>query len=329
MQNFVVTLFLIALLQWNHKSKGYYELVEELGCQDTEFRLTCGRVSAKIAIIEATFSHNDSVFSPVRASCGDDRESLNEENWRIYRKNDTDNVYAQILKSGVFEVNFRHAIKKKCSGVNYCSFILKEDYAPAIRWGSGSVYLRYMCMDDVHIIKTCTADLDVNFEGFIQSPGYPRFYIGERTCRWTLRARPSQTVKVKFLDISLRGVAPFKRTCEDWLVVSEDGFNRLTACGDTIGDTEVQSSGSVLNISLIANTKLLFPKRGLLFHYKAVGCLTPKTPQNANLVFRNESQIHFRCCPGFVFPDTSSKDRVLHCYNDNTWDKDVPDCVGR
>lgn len=116
--------------------------------------------------------------------------------------------------------------------------------------------------------KSCNSALEVDFEGFVQTPGYPRFYVGGRTCHWTLRAPIQQTVKITFLDISLRGIGPLERNCLDWLIVSEHGVDLLATCGDDVGTTVVRSIGPELNVTLTTASKRLFPKRGLLFHYK-------------------------------------------------------------
>ena len=36
---------------------------------------------------------------------------------------------------------------------------------------------------------------------FLMSPVYPKYYVGGRRCRWTLRADPGQRIQLRFLDI--------------------------------------------------------------------------------------------------------------------------------
>lgn len=102
----------------------------------------------------------------------------------------------------------------------------------------------------------------------MKTPGYPGYYIGESSCRWTLKASPQQRVRINFLDVSVRGVAPFEDSCIDTVIVSENGLNLLSTCGDVPEDTVITSDGSVLNVTFETFSKNLFPKRGFLFYYK-------------------------------------------------------------
>lgn len=40
-------------------------------------------------------------------------------------------------------------------------------------------------------------------QGFIATPGYPKFYLGHSECRWTIRAPHNQRVQLTLLDVSL------------------------------------------------------------------------------------------------------------------------------
>mgnify|MGYP002716665150 FL=1 len=117
--------------------------------------------------------------------------------------------------------------------------------------------------------KTCDTYLNVSEEeGFARTPGYPSYYVGETNCKWMLKSSPLQRIKITFLDVSIRNVAPHEMDCLDKIIVSENGLNLLTACGDSFENVVVLSSGSSLNVSFVTQSKNLFPKRGILFHYK-------------------------------------------------------------
>ncbi|KAK6623335.1 hypothetical protein RUM43_009187 [Polyplax serrata] len=184
-----------------------------------------------------------------------------------------------------------------------------------------------LSLSDETIAKSCNANINVTGEGLARSPGYPSYYIGEIACKWSLRAPHSQKVRVRLLDVSLRGIAPYDADCVDWIDITENGLNLVKTCGDVLEDVVVHSQGSALNVSFIANSKTIYPKRGFLFHYKAVGCSTLRKPEDAYLIERNNSFVHYRCCSGFVFRDSLARDKILQCYNENTWDGELSECV--
>lgn len=125
-----------------------------------------------------------------------------------------------------------------------------------------------LSLSDETIAKSCNANINVTGEGLARSPGYPSYYIGEIACKWSLRAPHSQKVRVRLLDVSLRGIAPYDADCVDWIDITENGLNLVKTCGDVLEDVVVHSQGSALNVSFVANSKTIYPKRGFLFHYK-------------------------------------------------------------
>jgi hypothetical protein len=65
------------------------------------------------------------------------------------------------------------------------------------------------------------------------------------------------------------------------------------------------------------------------FLFAALGCPPLKTPEDGYLVDRNATHAQYMCCVGFVFPDTSRRERYLHCENGNVWTTDLPDCISK
>lgn len=41
--------------------------------------------------------------------------------------------------------------------------------------------------------------------GYINTPGYPLYYLGQSTCGWTFRTFPGQRIVLIFHDLNIRG----------------------------------------------------------------------------------------------------------------------------
>nr|CAD7407948.1 unnamed protein product [Timema poppensis] len=171
--------------------------------------------------------------------------------------------------------------------------------------------------DCEHKTKFCNEEINVAEEGFVMSPGYPIYYVNKDDCYWLLKASPGQRVQVTLLDMSLR----------NHLQVIEDGRVMMDECGELAKAIVIMSEGNMLNLTFTGLSQNMFPKRGVLFHYKAIGCVQLNPPKDGYMVFRNQTDAQFMCCVDYMFPDTLDRLRDLHCHNGNTWNNSLPDCI--
>ncbi|CAG9784646.1 unnamed protein product [Diatraea saccharalis] len=164
-------------------------------------------------------------------------------------------------------------------------------------------------------------------EGYIRTPGYPNFYVGD-VCRWRLRASPEQHIRVTLLDVSLRSVGPFEDSCVDYVSVQDsNGDSMLSSCEQVDLPLRLTAATNVVDVLVEAKSKGAYPKRGVLLHYKSIGCVTLPAPSNGYLVYRNEEVAHYMCNVNHVFIDTRQRARLLWCYDDNRWNDTVPFCI--
>nr|CAD7441757.1 unnamed protein product [Timema bartmani] len=178
-----------------------------------------------------------------------------------------------------------------------------------------------------HKTKFCNEEINVAEEGFVMSPGYPIYYVNKDDCHWLLKASPGQRVQVTLLDMSLRSTGPRESNCTDHLQVIEDGRVMMDECGELAKAIVIMSEGNMLNLTFTGLSQNMFPKRGVLFHYKAIGCVQLNPPKDGYMVFRNQTDAQFMCCVDYMFPDTLDRLRDLHCHNGNTWNNSLPDCI--
>ncbi|XP_059059315.1 uncharacterized protein LOC131852637 [Achroia grisella] len=228
--------------------------------------------------------------------------------------------------------NLRAPFSYRCAGVNHCSFVLAQDYAPAVSWPPGVVYIKYACFDDTLSIHYCNREVQVavsggNSEGYMRTPGYPHFYVGDE-CHWRIRVHPEQRIRVTLLDVSLRTIGPFDESCTDYISVEDsNGKSMLSSCEQVELPLKLYSTTDTVDVTVQVKSEGAYPKRGVLLHYKSVGCVTLPEPSEGYLVYRNDDVAHYMCNVNYVFADTRERARLLWCYDDNRWNDTVPLCV--
>ncbi|KAF5303079.1 hypothetical protein FQR65_LT08410 [Abscondita terminalis] len=293
--------FLILILQ--SKAFGYIEYVTINGCESCALRLTCRHLDSIITIVESNFKTNS-------------------------KRNDT-------LPTALPLFNPRIALTQRCSGINHCSFILTKDCPGAEKWGLGTLSVKYACISGNQLTKYCNAKILLPepetlgiSQGFIHNPGYPRFYLGQKKCLWSIRAPPLQRIKITIFDISLVGNPNVKR-CSDLLEISDRGQILYSTCIQQEPPVEIVSLDDSLDIVLMpSKTESVLPTRGVLLYYTAVGCPTPNPPRDGYLVYRNDTIAEYSCCVGYTFPDINKRNRIIKCMG-YQWNASLPlpDCT--
>ncbi|KAK4296900.1 hypothetical protein Pmani_030637 [Petrolisthes manimaculis] len=228
--------------------------------------------------------------------------------------------------------SFLQYINKQCGGQTECKFELqkhtdlqrREDLK---KYRRGALRVVYDCVKKTDFHRVCGSEVNSQ-KGWVQSVGYPLYYLGDPVCTITLRVDEGQHIQITLTDISLREDAqPGNKGCRDSIKIQENGTELLEKCGVTNVPITVTSKGPVLNVTLTATSKL-FPKRGFLGHFKALGCQTPLAPADGYMSYRNATHAEFWCCVHHAFSDTMTRRRVLECGDrTQTWNDTLPDCV--
>lgn len=150
------------------------------------------------------------------------------------------------------------------------------------------------CIVEDYVTKFCNLELEIpegggtNAQGFIMSPGYPKFYIGQSECRWRITAPSPQRVEITVLDISLSGTAwanaHFRKTdfprfpanygrrpdgyCEDELSIYVDDLVLVNTCSEHEQPPVVISENNVIEVKVVGRSGSLVTKRGILIYYR-------------------------------------------------------------
>ncbi|XP_058447823.1 uncharacterized protein LOC131428140 isoform X2 [Malaya genurostris] len=102
-------------------------------------------------------------------------------------------------------------------------------------------------------------------QGFLMTPGYPKYYIGDSVCRWTLYTQRLQKIKLTILDLALR----FDEPCRDYVEIRDLATNQtlFSSCTESTRPIEVISLQERIEVNVRTTTKVAYPKRGVLIHY--------------------------------------------------------------
>ncbi|XP_037077137.1 cubilin-like [Pollicipes pollicipes] len=160
--------------------------------------------------------------------------------------------------------------------------------------------------------------------GYLSNPGYPHYYPGDLNCSWHIRVDEGQRLRIRVHDLSVRGVRQGTAGCTDFLRVAEGRRLLSLDCGDLERPLVLTSRGPEVTVTLWGEGQPLYPHRGTLVQYTAVGCPSPSPPRDGYSVHRNATHAHFSCCVNFVFADTLKKDRLLRCVDGHGWNDSLP-----
>lgn len=286
---------------------GYVEIVEVEGCDTCKLMLTCRHLTAVIAILKVDF-------------VGD---RLND----FFEISTTNNTFVSVKTPPPFPpVHPRDVLNARCSGLNHCSFILSEDSPGSEIFGKGNITIEYACVTQDRIQKYCNSIIQLSelytkglSEGYIHNPGYPRFYSGQKECRWKIIGQDKQRIKVTILDISLIVDRP---NCADVLEIKDTEQVIYSTCQQEHPPSEIISGTESIEIVLSA-TQTINPRRGVFIHFAAIGCPDIEIPQDAYLIYRNNNLMVFSCCLGYTFPDTRTRIKTIGCQG-ALWNSSLP-----
>ncbi|XP_046596722.1 uncharacterized protein LOC107217638 [Neodiprion lecontei] len=299
----------VSAVKLNHD---HMELVEEETCSNQTLRMTCRSLKAILIVLEAEYKPNDSNLCEVEARGSEDIATIRR--FQMIR-----NLYGD-YDSRPDRVDLKLSINRRCSGLQHCRFNAYSDHSEALFWSPANLRLKYACIPEAAIMKYCNRMLPVigGEGGFLKSPGYPLFYTGGSTCGWTFKSLPGQRIALTFHDLDIRSPEQ-DGSCVDVIRIRENRVTLFESCGTAVG-VQVLSESNVVTLDLIASGKI-YPSRGFLLQYKAVGCPQVQPPNGSYAVNETGDAKTFLCKLGTVFPDTNKRTRLIQCKN-GIWSED-------
>ncbi|XP_011297998.1 cubilin [Fopius arisanus] len=310
---------------------GYMEIVEEDVCSGALLRLTCRSLRAFIFVLQAEF-HRKST-----KTCGSSvRAEKRAAQWYNYnsgiRKTITIELRGNYLKDEDDEsgpvVDLRKSFNRKCSGQHHCRFTVAEDHPGGAHWPTADLRLKYACIPEGAVKRYCNTEVRINRgeAGYIKSPGYPLYYPGEYACGWAFKTAPGQRVVLQFHDFNIRSPEA-DGNCEDLIRIQDSGQTIFESCGTRIG-TRIVSNSNQLTLKLISSSRV-YPARGFLLKYEAVGCPETHAPDGSFVANDTSETRTFQCRTGNIFPDTRMPTKTVKCQQ-GAWNETIehlPNCV--
>ncbi|XP_011695344.1 PREDICTED: uncharacterized protein LOC105454436 isoform X1 [Wasmannia auropunctata] len=309
---------------------GYMEVIQEQRCSHGLFRLTCRSLRAFIFILEAEYHANRTEL------CQKESKSSGElKMWRnkgsTRRWTNTNELKGNYIlddeDNQANVIDIRSSLNKRCSGQKHCRYDVSIEHPGAYSWIPGGILLKYACIPEAAVRRYCNQEVKVigGEGGYINTPGYPLYYIGE-TCGWTFRTFPGQRIVLTFHDLNIRGPNA-DGNCVDIVRVREHGSTLFEFCGTAAG-VGVVSSSNVLTLDFVTS-KRFYNARGFLLHYQVLGCPEVSVPNGSYVSNGTLTSRTFLCKSGSVFPDSRERKRTLECRN-GKWNETaakLPGCV--
>ncbi|KAJ8929642.1 hypothetical protein NQ314_017651 [Rhamnusium bicolor] len=160
-------------------------------------------------------------------------------------------------------------------------------------------------------------------EGFIHNPGYPRFYSGQRECRWKITAPSQQKIRLTILDVALIvDNVNSEDECTDILEVKDTDQVIHAACRQEHPPAEIISGSDSVDV-VLTSSQIFNPKRAYDRIFSTYIYLF-------SFIYRTDDLATFSCCLGYYFPDTGTRTKSLRCLG-AYWNISLPllDCQSK